>query len=59
MMYSIGYFNGLDTKAFNNCFMEWVDSIADFSEGSVVAIDGKTIRRMTSNLNNSIRSHWT
>lgn len=37
-------FNGIDSKAFNHCFMEWVNSISDLCEGRVIPIDGKTIR---------------
>lgn len=35
----------LDTKAFQSCFMSWVDSVAKLTEGRVIAIDGKTLRR--------------
>jgi predicted transposase YbfD/YdcC len=46
-------FNRLNTEEFNSCFMKWVNSIATESEGSVIAIDGKTIRGMASNFGNS------
>ena len=46
-------FNRLDTEEFNNCFMKWVNSIATESDGSVVAIDGKTIRGVASNIGDS------
>lgn len=35
-------FRLLDPKAFNHCFMQWVQTIADTIEG-VIAIDGKTL----------------
>jgi hypothetical protein len=46
-------FNRLNTEEFNSCFMKWVNSITTESEGSVIAIDGKTIRGMASNFGNS------
>ena len=47
-------FNKLNTKEFNSCFMKWVNSIAESSSNNrVVAIDGKTIRGMASNLGDS------
>lgn len=48
-----GLFNRLDTKQFNTCFMNWVNSIVVHSEGRVIAFDGKTIRGNASNLTNS------
>jgi predicted transposase YbfD/YdcC len=48
-----GLFNRLDTKEFNSCFMNWVNSIVVHSDGRVVAFDGKTIRGNASNLSNS------
>jgi predicted transposase YbfD/YdcC len=38
-------FRMLDPEAFGRCFSAWVASIAELSEGEVVAIDGKTVRR--------------
>lgn len=46
-------FNRLDTKVFNTCFMQWVNSIANHSKDRVIAIDGKTIRGMASNFTDS------
>jgi predicted transposase YbfD/YdcC len=48
-----GLFNRLDTKQFNTCFMNWVNSIVVHSDGRVVAFDGKTIRGNASNLSGS------
>ena len=39
-----GVFASIDTKQFTECFIKWVSSIADITEGEVVAIDGKRIR---------------
>lgn len=46
-------FNRLDPKAFNDCFIQWVNSISNLSQGRVIGIDGKTIRGMASNLGDS------
>lgn len=35
----------IDTKAFQTCFIRWVQSVSDTTSGDVVAIDGKTLRR--------------
>ena len=35
----------LNTKQFENCFMSWMQGIAMATEGDVIAIDGKTLRR--------------
>ncbi len=46
-------FNSLDAKAFNTCFINWVDAIAVKSNGRVIPIDGKTVRGMASKYSNS------
>lgn len=38
-------FSSLDPDTFARCFAEWVAAIAEVSQGQVVAIDGKTLRR--------------
>lgn len=38
-------FARLDTKMFNQCFVGWINSISKLSEGEVVAINGKSIRK--------------
>jgi predicted transposase YbfD/YdcC len=38
-------FAALDPDAFQQCFLSWVRQVADLTEGQVVAIDGKTLRR--------------
>lgn len=35
----------IETKAFQTCFMGWVQSVSTVTSGDVVAIDGKTLRR--------------
>ena len=38
-------FARLDPAQFQLCFIEWVPAVAQLSQGEVVAIDGKTVRR--------------
>ena len=38
-------FSKIDPEAFSACFAAWVHSIAKSVDGTVVAIDGKTLRR--------------
>lgn len=38
-------FAALDPEAFGRCFMSWVRGVAQLSEGAIVAIDGKAVRR--------------
>ena len=38
-------FAALDPTAFAQCFASWVQSVANVTDGEVVAIDGKTLRR--------------
>jgi predicted transposase YbfD/YdcC len=38
-------FARLNPGAFEECFMKWVSGLADHSQGRLIAIDGKTIRR--------------
>jgi hypothetical protein len=35
----------LETKAFQACFIQWIQSVSEMTSGAVVAIDGKTLRR--------------
>lgn len=38
-------FAALDARAFGRCFMSWARQLADLSQGAIVSIDGKAIRR--------------
>jgi len=38
-------FAALDARSFGRCFMSWVRGVAQLSEGAIVAIDGKRVRR--------------
>lgn len=37
-------FSSIDSDQFENCFIEWVNSISEITKGQVIAIDGKTLR---------------
>ena len=37
-------YSAIDPKQFEMCFLKWVKSVSDITEGEVVSIDGKTIR---------------
>jgi predicted transposase YbfD/YdcC len=39
------FFARLDPQKFTDCFMSWVKEISDLTQGQVIAIDGKTLRR--------------
>lgn len=49
-------FARLNPKSFNQCFIDWINSVSNISDGEVVAIDGKTIRG--SNYKNSSKSPY-
>ena len=38
-------FAALDAEEFQNCFARWVEGVFQISQGQVIAIDGKTVRR--------------
>ena len=38
-------FSMLDAERFQSCFVEWVRSVSEITEGQIVSIDGKTVRR--------------
>ena len=39
------FYAALDPVAFSRCFTSWIQSVAEVTEGEVVAVDGKTVRR--------------
>lgn len=47
-------FENMDSKAFNKAFINWTDTINEHTEGRIVAIDGKTVRRSFDNEKNPI-----
>jgi predicted transposase YbfD/YdcC len=44
-------FASLNPEQFQDCFLDWVKSIAEVSEGEVIAIDGQTLRQSYDNAN--------
>ena len=36
-------FSAINSEVFEACFIEWVNSISDISQGQVISIDGKTL----------------
>lgn len=43
---TFGYvFAAIDTEQFSACFTRWVADLANLTDGEVIAIDGKTVRR--------------
>ena len=42
-------FTLIDSTVFEQCFVEWVNSIADLSKGQVLVIEGKTLRGAKAN----------
>lgn len=38
-------FAALDPETFSRCFINWMKAVADTTEGEIVPIDGKTLRR--------------
>lgn len=47
----------LDTKAFQSCFISWMQSVVRATEGDVVANDGKTLRRSHDNASGKSAIH--
>jgi predicted transposase YbfD/YdcC len=42
-------FSAIDSNQFEQCFMEWVNSLSEITKGQVIAIDGKTLRGAKAN----------
>ena len=38
-------FSMLDAERFQSCFVQWVRSVSEITEGQIVTIDGKSVRR--------------
>lgn len=38
-------FENIDSKAFNKAFINWTNNLSEHTEGRIIAIDGKTVRR--------------
>ena len=50
-------FANLDHKEFADCFSNWINSISTLTNGEVVAIDGKTIRKSNKSHNSKSALH--
>jgi len=46
-------FSLIDTQQFSRCFSRWVADLAELSDGEVIAIDGKCLRRSLDNLSST------
>jgi predicted transposase YbfD/YdcC len=47
-------FSAIEPSEFERCFLDWTRSIANLTEGEVVSIDGKTLRRSRDKGNKSV-----
>jgi len=50
-------FANLDRNEFSKCFSNWINSISEITEGEVIAIDGKTIRKSNKTHNSKSALH--
>jgi predicted transposase YbfD/YdcC len=50
-------FAALDAAEFQRCFIEWVRGVATLTQGQVIAIDGKTLRRSHDHTNKKAALH--
>lgn len=50
-------FSRVDPKAFQSCFLDWVNHLFQLSDGEIIAIDGKTLRGSYDNANNKAAIH--
>ncbi len=54
----LGYFfSRINPNEFKSCFIEWVKTIAKVSDGEIIAIDGKTLRRSYDSSKNKAAIH--
>ena len=47
----------LDAEQFERCFMDWVSEVSELTNGEVIAIDGKTLRRSADRANGKSALH--
>ena len=50
-------FAAIDTEQFSTCFSNWVNALSRISQGQVIAIDGKTLRRSLDKASNQSAIH--
>ncbi len=48
----------IDTDEFSDCFSKWISDLATLTEGEVIAIDGKCLRRVLIKHRTSRLSIW-
>ena len=62
MIHLHSFFAQINPQQFQECFLNWMKSIYQVTNGEVVALDGKTLRgcleSRAEQFANSIRSHW-
>lgn len=50
-------FAALDPRAFEECFAQWISALTTASQGRLIAIDGKTLRRSLDTANDKAAIH--
>jgi predicted transposase YbfD/YdcC len=50
-------FSMLNPEEFGRCFLSWIKTVAEVSEGEIVAIDGKTLRKSFDRANSKAAIH--
>lgn len=50
-------FSALDAEQFQACFLEWMAAVSDLTEGEIIALDGKQLRRSHDKSNNKAAVH--
>ncbi len=50
-------FSMMNPKKFQDCFQEWIKTVASITSGEIIAIDGKTLRRSHDRANNKSAIH--
>jgi predicted transposase YbfD/YdcC len=51
------FFKRLDPKEFQECFINWTSQVCGISQGELIAIDGKTLRRSYDTMDNKTAIH--
>ncbi len=51
------FFSRINTEEFEQCFVNWITAVSEITEGEIVSIDGKTLRRSYDKKNNRAAIH--
>ena len=51
------FFSKLNPEQLQQCFLRWINEVFDFSDGEIIAIDGKTLRHSYDNARNKPAIH--